>query len=200
MSYRALAVLALLVVLAGCSSLKETDTGRTATEQMLLSTAADRAAEQVATKIPTGTTVFIDERFVEGADAKYAIAAIRDHVLRRGASLVAERKDAAMAVELRIGALSIDDKNTLVGIPDFGVPIPLAGNVNVPEIALFKKRRRQGVIKLAATTMDAKTGELVQAGDPVYGFAQKTDWGLLFFFSWTRNDLMPDQDNVWVGK
>jgi hypothetical protein len=115
MSYRALAVLALLLVLAGCSSLKETDTGRTATEQMLLSTAADRAAEQVATKIPTGTTVFIDERFVEGADAKYAIAAIRDHVLRRGASLVAERKDAAMAVELRIGALSIDDKNTLVG-------------------------------------------------------------------------------------
>ncbi|WP_428246729.1 DUF6655 family protein [Ferrovibrio sp.] len=200
MPYRALAVLALLVVLAGCSTVKETDTGRTATEQMLLSTAADRAAEQTAEKIPAGSTVFVDERFVEGADGKYAIAAIRDHILRRGARLVAERKDAAMAVELRIGALAVDDKNTLVGIPDFGVPIPLAGNVNVPEIALFKKRRRQGVIKIAATTIDTRTGELVQAGDPVYGFAEKTDWALLIFFSWTRNDLMPDQDNAWVGK
>lgn len=200
MPYRALAFLALLVVLAGCSTVKETDTGRTATEQLLLSTAADRAAEQTAQKISAGTTVFIDERFVEGADGKYAIAAIRDHILRRGARLVAERKDAAMAVELRIGALAVDDKNTLVGIPDFGVPIPLAGNVNVPEIALFKKRRRQGVIKIAATTVDTQTGELVQAGDPVYGFAEKTDMALLIFFSWSRNDLMPDQDNAWVGK
>ncbi len=196
---RSVALLMLAALLAGCSSLKETDTGRTASEQMLLSTAAERAARQVALQIPPGTPVFVDERYVEGQDSKYAISAIRDQILRRGARLVEERGQAEMAVELRIGALAIDDDNTLFGMPDFGVPIPLAGNVKVPEIPLFKKRTRQGVIKLAATTLNTKTGALVEAGDPVYGFAHKTDWGLLVFFSWSRNDLMPEEQKQWVG-
>ncbi len=200
MFMRLLAFALILPMLAACSSLKETDTGRTATEQMLHSTAADRAAQQLALAIPPDTAVFVDERYVEGQDSKYAVAAIRDRILRRGARLVEERGQAEMAVELRLGALAIDDNNTLFGMPDFGVPIPLAGNVNLPEIPLFKKRTRQGVIKLAATTLDVKTGSLVQAGDPVYGFAQKTDWGLLIFFSWSDNDLMPGEQNQWVGR
>jgi hypothetical protein len=194
------AALALCAVLTGCSSSRETDTGRSATEQLLHSTAVDRATEQLALQVPDGTKVFIDERFVEGQDSKYVLGAIRDRLLRRGAHLVEDRAAAAMILEPRLGAHAIDDNRTLFGIPNFGVPIPLAGNVSVPEIALFKKRTRQGVIKLAATTVDAKTGKLVQQGDPVYGFAQKVDWAALIFFSWSSNDLMPGEENAWVGK
>ena len=155
--------LAALLALGACSTERETSPPRTATEELLVSTAADRAAEHLDVAIPKGSKVFVDASNFEGTDSKYAIAAIRDHVARCGGYLVADRKDADMALEIRTGALSIDEKSLLVGIPRFDVPIPLAGNFKFPEIALFKRAQQKGVAKFAATGIDARTGQLIHA-------------------------------------
>src|SRR3546814_5156415 len=65
---------------------------------------------------------------------------------------------------------------SLVGIPSIPIPIPLAGEFTFPELALYKRDRRQGVVKLALTSYDAKTGALRESFNPVYGFSQQTDW------------------------
>ena len=49
------------VVLSACASTTETNPGRTATEQLLLARAADRAAEGLILPIPQGARIFVDD-------------------------------------------------------------------------------------------------------------------------------------------
>ncbi|ABS62382.1 hypothetical protein Plav_0759 [Parvibaculum lavamentivorans DS-1] len=187
------------LLLAGCTTERRTAPSRTATEQLMISAAADRAAQNLSIAIPAGTKVFVDSTWFEGTDSKYAIAAIRDRLLRRGAHLVEKREQAAMIVELRSGALSIDENSLIVGIPQLDVPIPLAGSLGVPEIALFKRARRQGVAKFAATGYDAETGKLISSSASDFGFSQQTEFDALFFISWTTSDVMPEETGKILG-
>jgi hypothetical protein len=185
-------VVAAAFAASACTTSRETSPPRTATEQLLISTAAERAAERIALPIQAGAKVFVDPTNFDGIDAKYAIAAIRDHLLRKGANLVAERGHAEVIVEIRAGALAVDEHKTLVGIPRFDVPVPLAGAFTVPEIALFKRSERRGVAKFVATGYRASDGGFVGASDPEYGFAHKKDWVVLLFVSWTTDDVLPE--------
>jgi hypothetical protein len=200
MTRRALLATALLLALAACSGGRETEPARTATEQLLFSVAAERAADQLALNIPAETKVFVDPAYVEGTDSKYLLSTIRDRVLRHGAALVDNKAQADLVIEPRVGAISIDRDRTTLGMDEFDVPIPMAGEVHVPSIALYKRDIQQGVIKIAATTYDSKSGRLIQSLDPVYGFSHKTQWGALLIFSWETNDLMPQgPTDEWVG-
>lgn len=191
----------LCLVLAACSTQRSTEPQRTATEQMLFSAAAERAADKLAFNMQEGTKVFVDATYAEGTDSKYLIGSIRDRVLRRGGQMVDDKAKADIVIEPRIGAMSVDRDKFLFGIPDFGVPVPLAGPVQFPEIALFKRETQQGVIKVAATSYDAKTGALIQSLDPVYGFSHRKEWAALIVISWDTNDLVPEPDRKeWVGR
>ena len=191
----------LCLVLAACSTQRSTEPQRTATEQMLFSAAAERAADKLAFNMQEGTKVFVDATYAEGTDSKYLIGSIRDRVLKRGGQLVDDKGKADVVIEPRIGAMSVDKDKFLFGIPDFGVPVPLAGPVQFPEIALFKRETQQGVIKVAATSYDAKTGALIQSLDPVYGFSHRKEWAALIVISWDTNDLVPEPDRKeWVGR
>lgn len=197
---RPVSAVAIALLLAACSSVRETQPGRTATEQLLFSTAADRAADKLALAIPDGTKVFVDPAYVEGTDSKYLLGAVRDRILRRGGQLMPDRASADLVIEPRIGAISVDRNTALYGMPEVGVPVPLA-DIETPEIALFKRDTQQGVVKLALTMFDAKSGKLVQPGDPVYGFAYRTDWKALLFISWETNDLVPEPEKQqWIGR
>lgn len=188
---------ALLLVLSACTSRRETDPGRSAAEMLLYSTASDRAADKLTFNMQPGTKVFIDASFIEGTDSKYLLSAIRDRVARKGGDLMDDKGKADLIIEPRIGALSVDRDRTLFGTP--AIPVPLVG-VEVPEIAIFKRSYQQGVVKLAATTYDPKTGLMVQSLDPVYAFSNRKDWTFLIFFSWTTTDLMPEEDKKeWIG-
>jgi hypothetical protein len=182
-----------LCVCAGCSTTRQTDPQRTATEQLLISTAADHAVEDIKLDFAPGAKVFVDATNFEGTDSKYAIAAIRDRILKLGGRLVADRGQSDVVVEIRAGALSIDQSQTLVGIPGFDIPVPLAGPLGFPEIALYKKAQRRGVAKFAATSYGAKEGEGQDSSGPRYGFSHETHWVVFFFFSWTTDDLLTDE-------
>ena len=185
-------VLLAAVGLAGCNTERNTDPARAAKEELIISQAIDRMVERLQVSIPQGTKVFVDNTYFEGTDSKYAEGAIREHLLKAGARLVADRKDAEMVVETRSGAESIDNNEFLIGVPQTPIPIPLTGVVTIPEIALFKRDRRQGVAKAAITVYDAKTGEYRTASGAQYGYSRSTDWTILLLISWSNNDTIPD--------
>jgi hypothetical protein len=177
-------------LLAACVTPRETSPPRTATEQLLISSAADRAAERLALSVPARTKVFVDITYFEGIDAKYAIGAVREHLLRAGSELVTDRSMADVVIELRSGALSTDERDVLLGIPELEVPIPLSGDFTIPEIALFSKKVRQGVAKFAATSYGADDGAFVSASGPQFGSSHITQWRVLLFFGWKTTDVM----------
>jgi hypothetical protein len=190
-------MVAAVLVLAGCTTVRLTEPGQTATEQLLISGAVDRAVAQINPAIPAGTKVFVDPQYFDTAPgdaalyAKYAIASVRDRLLRQGAHLIDDRKTADMVVELRTGAQSIDHHSFLIGIPSIPVPIPFAGAVTTPKIALFEKDRQTGIAKLALTAY-GKDGALTASTGPNFGDSDQTQWTVLLFFSWTDQDLVPE--------
>ena len=184
------------LALGACSTEKLSSPPRTATEQLLISTAADRAVDRLNLSIPAGTKVFVNAENFEGTDSKYAIATVRDHLLRRGVALVSKPEQAQAVVELRAGALSIDETETLVGIKSFDVPVPLASApLKLPEVALYKKTERKGVAKIAATSYATSDGRLINSSDPEFGYSHKQEYSVLLFFSWRTNDLPKETDD-----
>jgi hypothetical protein len=187
------AVAVLPLILAGCVTNRETDTPRTATEELLISDAADRAAQAITESMPSGSKLFLDTSNFEATDGKYAIAAIREALLRRNDLLVDKKTAADEVVEIRSGALATNDHEVLVGVPSFTVPVPLSGSFTTPKLALYDRTTQLGVAKFAAVATDAKSGALIAASAPQYGFSHSTKHIVLLFFSWTDNDLIPEQ-------
>lgn len=187
-------------LLCACTTSRSTAPLRTASEQLLISAAADRAASQLSLGIPKGTRIFVDSQFFQGYDQGYAVAAIRTQMLKNGMMLVDDRARAEAIVQVSSGALSTDQKSLLIGIPQLTVPYYPAGNsVTVPEIALFKQAEEKGVAKFVATGYDAKSGKLLATTDPRYGFAHNTNHTVLLFFSWATGDVIPpgvDQNSL----
>ena len=182
-----------LALVAGCTITRDTLPQRSATEQLMISAAADRAAAELTVKLKPDSKVFLDSTNFEGYDSKYAIGAITEQVLEHGARLMPERKDANVVVAIRSGALSINETNHLVGVPAISVPVPFAGTFTIPEMALFSRHQYQGVAKFAATAYDANTGEIIGTSGPRYGFSHRTHWVVLFLISWNSDDLIPKE-------
>jgi hypothetical protein len=196
--FRPIVVLACALIAASCTTEKTSNPARTATEELLISTAADRAAAQLALPIPKGAKVFIDATNFDGTDSKYAIGAIREAVLRRGAAMTDDKKTAQTIIEIRSGALSTDEKTFLIGIPSFNIPIPFASApVAFPQIALYGTDDQKGVAKFAMFGYDAKTGALVTPPqEPRYGFSHNIQKTLLIFYTWTDSDMLPNDSAV----
>ena len=190
-----MALILAMVALGACTTTRETSPQRSATEQLLISTAVDRAVERMDLKIPQGTKVFLDAEQLEGSDGKYAAGAMRDRLLRGGTNLVADRGKADAVVEIRAGAMSVDDKQMLFGIGSFDVPVPLAGQAaKIPEIALYKQKERVGVAKIAAIGYSTADGKLIDSTGSKFGYSHEDEKVVLFFFSWQSSDL-PKEDS-----
>jgi hypothetical protein len=97
-------------------------------------------------------------------------------------------------IEVATGALSVDSNNSLVGIPAMAIPIPLAGNVQIPEVPLYKKATHRGLAKFAIGLYDARTGKVKGKPFTALGTATFNDWEVLLFFKFVDNDLqLPQQ-------
>ena len=171
--YRPLAAPCLLtmgLVLTGCTVVRETQPGHTATEELLVSHATEIAADKLAAALPAGRRAFVDDLHLRGDDADYAVSAIRAACLRRGLLLAPDKASADIVVEVRMGAASIDSKDTVLGIPAVAVAIPgTLTALPIPELSAYSKARRKGTVELAAFAYDARTGQPVAFVGPTGG-------------------------------
>ena len=191
---KTMATILLLSALGGCSSMTTTYPGRSASEELVMSTAIDRAAYQLAQQLPPFESVFIDASLFDGTDAKYAVGSIRAELARRGTHFSADRAHARTILEVRAGALSIDRHKFLIGIPEFTLPFPLAGTLAVPEIAIYSDHTDQGVAKFAAMAYDETDGRLLAIIDPLYGYSHNQKKTAALFVTWTKQDFIADKD------
>ncbi|HWD20548.1 MAG TPA: DUF6655 family protein [Verrucomicrobiae bacterium] len=173
----------------GCTTTKQTEPARAASEQLLLSTAADRALAKADFSDFAGQKIFLDNSNYESYDSKYVIGAIRDSLSRAGGLLVKTAAEADLIVEARSGGLSIDSSDSLLGIPASGLPIPLAGAVQIPELALYKSEKEFSIAKLALLAYTNKTGAHFYSSGPLVGKAFDKNFKLIGMISWVRTDV-----------
>ena len=152
----------LLAVCAGCGTTRWSDTQRTATEQLLISDAVDRAVNLLDFRILTGRTVYLDASAVKNStDSAYLVSTLRQQLLAQGCFLREKREQADYIVEARSGAVGTDRQDVFCGVPATSVPtispaapVPAA----IPEITLVKKTEQRAVAKIALFAYNRRTG------------------------------------------
>jgi hypothetical protein len=180
-----------LIMALWCTSCTTTNTtlpARAATEQLLLSTAADRALKAANLSIFANERVFVDATYFDSYDPKYVIGTIRDSLSRAGARLVDTVTNSDIIVEARSGALSIDSSETLFGLPSLGLPVPLAGTTLIPEIAFYKANRQRSTAKIALLAYANRSRSHIYSSGSLDGESYDKNFRLLFI-SWVSTDV-----------
>ena len=194
-------VAGIAILLAGCTTVHVSEPSETATEQLLITAAIDDAVSKMDVSLGAGTRIFVDTSYFDGTERdrtvlfpKYAMAAVRERVLRAGALLTEDRKAADVIVELRTGGQSVDHNSLFIGIPAISLPLPLSTSiypVTTPELALYKRDRQTGVAKLAITVYRQDTGAFASSSGPSFGSSNHTETTILLLFDRIDSDIEP---------
>ena len=163
LTYFVIATFALVAIQsAGCGTTRQTDTNRTATEQLLVSDAIDRALQSLNVQTLAGQSVYFDEsKLSDVVDKNYLCSSLRQYLLANGCNLRDKREDADFVVEARAGAVGTDRSDLLFGLPSMNVPqIALVQPVNaiIPEIPIAKRKDQRGIAKIAVFAYHRQTG------------------------------------------
>jgi|SRR5579863_1917818 len=182
--------LGLMFIMAatGCHTVRQTDPARTATEELLISTAADRAMTNEDFSWSRGKKIFVEDKYFESLDKGYTVSLIRQCLAARGGQLTATNDKADFIVEIRSGAQSVNSAETLFGIPSTTAPLPLTGAISLPEVAFYKSTREDSISKIALFVYERESGNFVTSGGPWYGGAKYHLYKLLGI-GWTRTDV-----------
>lgn len=135
-----------------------------------------------------GKKVFVEDKYFESYDKGFAVGVIRERVSASGALLVMTNDKADVIVEIRSGVLSIHSSGTLFGLPTLGLPIPLAGPVQTPELAIYKSQFSDSIAKFALFAYERETGKYIQTTAPMLGHAHYHLYKLIFI-GWRKTDL-----------
>ncbi|MFP4381581.1 MAG: DUF6655 family protein [Candidatus Sumerlaeia bacterium] len=197
MKYRLLVAMAFCLIslslFSGCTQWERSVTPRTAIEQLLISTAADRAVNLDRLQLD-GKKVFIDTQYVESYDEKYVISNFRNAVAKR-ATLVEKAEDAEVILEPRVGALAINQSEFLIGFPSITLPVPVNGEaapLKTPELPFFKILKNRGRAKFTFFSLEKESRQLLGSSGPHYGKAYWNDY-ILFFIPFSQNNVFGDK-------
>ena len=166
-------------LVVGCTTVKESQPPRTATEQLILSHAMIDAARQIKADAVAGKKVKLDLAYLKTVDVEFAQGELRDRLLQLGAELVEDAATAEIIVEARSGGLGIDDSRTMLGLPSIMLPIPGVGLFKTPELPVIDYKKQHGKAGLSITGIEVATGKHVFSVGPVLGNAVHSDFRLI---------------------
>lgn len=188
------AAIGLAAVLSACASTSETYPGRTATEQLLVARAADRAVEGLTLPIPAGSKVFVDDAYFRAENSTYAVSAIRASLSDAGYFLAPSKAEADAVFELRVGALSLEQMRRVFGLPEMRIPINDSFNVvSMPELSVYSRRDRIGVAEFSGFLYEPRTGAPLGAVVPMTGQFRIRSHKLLMVVAWGQQTIDPGE-------
>ena len=192
---RAVAVMAGAALAAACASTTETHPSRTATEQLLVARAADRAVSGLTLPVAPGTTVFVDETYFRAEASAYAVSAVRQALSEAGYPLARNRDQAEVVFEIRAGALSLEQMRRLLGVPAMSVPLSDYRVVSFPELSIYSRRDRTGVAEFSGFVFRAEDGAPIAAVAPMIGQYTIRSHRLLMMMTWGQQYAEPGEQD-----
>ena len=176
-------IIAMTLLVAGCTTVRTTPTTRSSIEQRLLVRSLERAAASVDVTPLVGRAVRL-QLFSLTLDQAFAREFLRVRLERRGLRIL-DGTGADLTLQVFAAALAVDTADTLFGVPAMQVPV-LA--VPIPEIALFKWERSRGHAELQSYVYDA-SGQLLGQVRDVLGQAKWDRFTILIFISFVITDM-----------
>ncbi len=174
-----LPLLLVALALGACTGqIRDTTTARSATETLLLSTAAERAVARLDTTTFTGRRVLLETSFLACVDREYVVSCLRAHLGRSGVALV-DGPDAADAIlEVRCATLGCWEGSYTIGIPS--LPIGFGGIMSVTPPINTGFDSIQGWAKLEAFAWEPRTRRLLWSSGPLWGSSREDLFGTVY--------------------
>jgi hypothetical protein len=163
------------VCLSGCTTIKQSDTSRTGIEQLLISSAADRALDKFDLHAIAGAKVFVDTKYFDCTDKNYVLVALHEKLLANHCTLVEKADDCDVVLEIGSGGVGTDRNDMYLGFPGLSLPPSVA----IPRIALFERDKAMGTVKLAIVAIDNKTKQPVINSGYQLARADHRHWQIL---------------------
>ena len=173
----------------GCHTSKLTEPPRTVAEMVMLSHAADQAIAQLDLDPVQGKKVFLDASYFESVDGKYVIGALREAIAIHGGILVDQLDASQWVMELRNRGLGMDTRSALFGLPAMEIPVPFAGRVASPELALYKANLADSIASFAVVVYDRQEGLMLATATEGEGMSKFNQYQLLGFIKWRSSDV-----------
>lgn len=169
-----------LILVTGCTTVKQTDTSRTGLEQLLISNAVDQALDKFNFSSFAGKAVHLNDKLLTCTDKDYIIGSARHRVLKSGARLVDKPEEADVVCELRTGGVGTDRRETMLGIPKIAIY-----GFSTPQLSFWERNTQKGTAKIGIVAYDAKTKEAF--GDGGMALARADDSNTFFLGMGPRN-------------
>jgi len=200
----AAALAAVAVSSSGCiGTIRDTTTARSATEMLLVSTAAERAVKRYDPSELEGKRVYIDDSFFESTDKSYVLSSLRDHLASNDVTIVGSKDPASpdnpggaeVVMEIRNGSLAIWDGDFVLGIPQLPVSAQGFPPVMLPPLYLFRRYSQQGYAKFQLWLYDAATTAFLSHSGDLWGHAFYNTWWVFGIGPFDgSNDIFPEID------
>jgi hypothetical protein len=180
----------LLGLISACSTTqKQTQTARSAIEQLLLSEAIARSLPQKIDPplpIPDNANVKLD---ISGSsiDKDIMRQIIAGWLGERGYIVQDEGEKATHRIHVVTGSLGTESGNAFFGMPPVQAAlIPIA----LPELALYKAVYQTGYVKFYFNISEFPSGRFIQSTPPYFAETYYNDYTILTLFSFVKTDLL----------
>jgi len=147
--------------LVGCGTTKFSDTGRTATEQLLISSAMEDVVDEYDYSRLAGLKVHI-KIANSTTDSDYLKSLIRQQLAANGAFVRDALDEADYVLEVAPGAVGTNRYELMYGIPETSIPaIGTLAATSIPEFALIKRTDQKAQVKLNMWAYNKTTGAII---------------------------------------
>lgn len=161
----------------GCATIKQSDTSRTGIEQLLISSAADKALDKVDFAPMRGAKVYVEAKYLECVDKNYILVSLRQRLMQEKCQLVEKLEEADVVVEVGSGGVGTDRQEMFIGVPD--IPLPPPSPISIPRIPFMTRSKAMGTAKLIVLAYDAKTKASVIDGGNLLARSDYKNWSVL---------------------
>lgn len=169
--------LASIALLTGCATQKETDTARTGVEQLLISSAVDRALNKVDLTPVSRRRVYLDTTYLDCVDKNYVIVSMHQRLLNNDSVLVAKAEDADVIMEIGSGCVGTDRQELFVGVPE--IPLPPPSPIAIPKLAFVNRAKMMGTAKFIVVAYDSKTKQPIINENMAMARTDQKNWNIL---------------------
>ncbi len=177
------------IIATGCASTRVTTTERTAIEQALLTETAREAVEGLRVPVIDSQSFAMQTEGFETVENHFVVSAMKEKVLEAGGRLAQGENTPDLEVEPRVNYAQIDDGMFLIGLPAIPIPVPNAGTIQTPELALWKKETQKGRTKFSAWAVNKDDGALAFAAETPASVRYYSRWTILFILKFKTTDL-----------
>ena len=151
-----------LSLISGCGTTKFSDTSRTATEQLLISSAMEDLVDQYDYSRLAGLKVFVKSAN-STTDGDYLKSLVRQQLGANGAFVKDDEAQADYIVEVAPGAVGTNRYELMYGVPETTIPAigGMTTATSIPEFALVKRTDQKAQVKLRMWAYNKTTGAII---------------------------------------